>query len=113
MSSTRLQKSFLNQQKSTLCSNKMAMTDYSNYDRLLEQAKAAGLEAAKTWIPKHCYALREEDKNLSKEDIRDRVAYTDGNLEHNFRISAVTVAVPRKVKGEEDEFEVDVSKLPE
>jgi hypothetical protein len=34
-------------------------------------------------------------------------------LEHNFRISAVTVAVPCNVKDEEDGFEVDVSKLPQ
>ena len=50
--------------------NKMTKT---HYDQLLEQAKAAGLESAKTWIPKLCNALKEEDKNLSNEDIRDRV----------------------------------------
>lgn len=50
--------------------NKMTET---NYDRLLEQAKAACLESAKTWTPKLCNALKEEDKNLSNEGIRDRV----------------------------------------
>jgi hypothetical protein len=41
------------------------------------------------------------------------LAQIHNNLEHNFRISAVTVAVPCNVKGEEDGFEVDVSKLPQ
>jgi hypothetical protein len=50
--------------------NKMTKT---HYDQLLEQAKAAGLESAKTWIPRLCNALKEEDNNLSNEDIRDRV----------------------------------------
>ena len=49
------------------------MSKCSYYDSLLEQAKAAGTEAARTWIPKLCYALKDEDKNLSKEDIKDRV----------------------------------------
>jgi hypothetical protein len=48
-------------------------TEYSNYNRLLEQAREAGASTARTWIPKLCQALREEDKNLSNEDIRDRV----------------------------------------
>jgi hypothetical protein len=48
-------------------------TQYTNYNRLLEQAREAGASTARTWIPKLCQALREEDKNLSKEDIRDRV----------------------------------------
>jgi len=41
------------------------------------------------------------------------LAQMHSNLEHNFRISAVTVAVPCNVKDEEDGFEVDVSKLPQ
>jgi hypothetical protein len=41
------------------------------------------------------------------------LAQTHSNLEHNFRISAVTVAVPCNVNDEENGFEVDVSKLPE
>jgi hypothetical protein len=49
------------------------MSENSNYNSLLEQAKTAGTEAARTWIPKLCYALKDEDKNLSKEDIKDRV----------------------------------------
>jgi hypothetical protein len=49
------------------------VTKYSNYNRLLEQAKEAGASTARAWIPKLCQALREEDKNLSNEDIRDRV----------------------------------------
>jgi hypothetical protein len=48
-------------------------TEYSNYNRLLEQAREAGASTARAWIPKLCQALREEDKNLSNEDIRDRV----------------------------------------
>jgi hypothetical protein len=48
-------------------------TKYSNYNRLLEQAREAGASTARAWIPKLCQALREEDKNLSNEDIRDRV----------------------------------------
>jgi hypothetical protein len=49
------------------------MSENPNYNSLLEQAKAAGTEAARTWIPKLCYALKDEDKDLSKEDIKDRV----------------------------------------
>ena len=41
------------------------------------------------------------------------LAQTHSNLEHNFRISAVTVGVPCNVNDEEDGFEVDVSKLPQ
>jgi hypothetical protein len=48
-------------------------TKYSNYNRLLEQAREAGASTARVWIPKLCQALREEDKNLSNEDIKDRV----------------------------------------
>ena len=49
-------------------------TEYSKYDQLLEQAKVAGTEAARTWISKLCQRERKrEDKNLSKEDIKDRV----------------------------------------
>jgi hypothetical protein len=48
-------------------------TKYSNYNSLLEQAREAGTSTARAWIPKLCQALREEDKNLSNEDIRDRV----------------------------------------
>jgi hypothetical protein len=40
------------------------------------------------------------------------LAQTHSNLEHNFRISAVTVGVPCNVNDEEDGFEVDVLKLP-
>ena len=41
----------------------------SKYDDLLKQAKGS----AKIWIPQLCQALREENSNLSNEDIRDRV----------------------------------------
>jgi hypothetical protein len=41
----------------------------SKYDDLLKQAKSS----AKIWIPQLCQALREENSNLSNEDIRDRV----------------------------------------
>ena len=40
------------------------------------------------------------------------LAQTHSNLEHNFRIFAVTVGVPCNVKDKEDGLEVDVSKLP-
>ena len=49
------------------------MSKCSYYDSLLEQANITGTEAARTWIPKLRYALKDEDKNLSKEDIKDRV----------------------------------------
>ncbi len=46
---------------------------FSTYNRLLEQAKAAATETARTWIPKLCKALKEAEKNLTNEGIRDRV----------------------------------------
>jgi hypothetical protein len=41
----------------------------SRYDSLLKQARGS----AKYWIPQLCQALKEENSNLSNEDIRDRV----------------------------------------
>jgi hypothetical protein len=53
--------------------------EYSNYNGLLEQAREAGASTARTWIPKLCQALREEDKNLSNADLakltQDGVSY--------------------------------------
>jgi hypothetical protein len=43
--------------------------DYSKYDQILEQARGS----AKHWIPKLCQALREENSEMSNEDIRERV----------------------------------------
>jgi|SRR5215207_5165678 len=45
------------------------MSRYSKYDDLLKQARGS----AKYWIPQLCHALKEENSNLSNEDIRDRV----------------------------------------
>jgi hypothetical protein len=47
----------------------MSVTDYSKYDQLLEQARGS----AKYWIPKLCQALREENAEMSNEDIKERV----------------------------------------
>ena len=45
------------------------MSEQSKYDNLLKQARGS----AKYWIPQLCQALKEENSNLSNEDIRDRV----------------------------------------
>jgi hypothetical protein len=51
----------------------MTTIDYSKYDELLEQAKAAGRESAKTWIPRLCAASRRENPNYSNYDVREIV----------------------------------------
>jgi hypothetical protein len=52
--------------------------------------------------------------NHSKMESKSSIYQsTDSNLKHNFRIFAVTVAVPCNVKDKEDGFEIDVSKLPQ
>jgi hypothetical protein len=43
--------------------------EYTKYDTLLKQAKGSAIY----WIPQLCLALKEENSNISNEDIRDRV----------------------------------------
>lgn len=45
----------------------------SKYDELIRQIKEGHNIIAKESIPKACYALKEENSNLSNEDIRDRI----------------------------------------
>jgi hypothetical protein len=49
------------------------MNQNSKYDSLLKQAREAGRMLARTWIPRLCQALKEENSEMSNEDIRDRV----------------------------------------
>jgi hypothetical protein len=49
------------------------MNPDSKYDSLLKQAREAGRMLARTWIPRLCQALKEENSEMSNEDIRDRV----------------------------------------
>ena len=48
-------------------------TEYSNYNRLLEQAREAGASTAKTFIPKLCEQLKRENPEMPNEDVRDTV----------------------------------------
>lgn len=43
--------------------------EYSKYDTLLKQARGSVIY----WIPQLCLALKEENSNISNDDIRDRV----------------------------------------
>jgi hypothetical protein len=43
--------------------------EYTKYNILLKQAKGSAIY----WIPQLCLALKEENCNISNEDIRDRV----------------------------------------
>lgn len=62
------EKSHLNHQKLRYVA-KVSAPDYSKYDQLLEHARGS----AKYWIPKLCQALREENSEMSNDDIRERV----------------------------------------
>lgn len=43
--------------------------EYTKYNILLKQAKGSAIY----WISQHCLALKEENSNISNDDIRDRV----------------------------------------
>src|SRR5262249_36071173 len=45
----------------------------TSYDELLQKIKSEYTNRAKELIPQLCYALKNEDHSLSKEDIRDRI----------------------------------------
>lgn len=47
----------------------MLKKGYSKYDTLLKQARGSAIY----WIPQLCLALKEENSNISNDDIRDRV----------------------------------------
>ena len=46
---------------------------YNEYDRLLKELKDDHRLKASKYIPKLCYALRDEDQNLTKHDISERI----------------------------------------
>jgi len=45
----------------------------SKYDELIQLIKSKHYTIAKEYIPKLCYALREENPNLTNEDINERI----------------------------------------
>ena len=47
----------------------MLKKGYSKYDTLLKQARGSAIY----WIPQLCLVLKEENSNISNDDIRDRV----------------------------------------
>jgi hypothetical protein len=71
--STRQQKSLLNNE--TLHHEIMMVeSEYVDYNGLVELARRTATEHAKEWIPKLCEALKRENPEMSKEDIRETVA---------------------------------------
>lgn len=67
----------------------------SMYSEYLSQLKASS-QAAYDYIPKMCWALREENCRLSNEDIRDRV--TKDSLEAGLAKSTIMHNIPAKFK---------------
>jgi|SRR5215216_110393 len=51
----------------------MYESEYVDYDGLVELARQTAIEHAKEWIPKLCEALKRENPEMSKEDIRETV----------------------------------------
>ena len=52
----------------------MSESEYADYNGLVELARQTAIEHAMEWIPKLCEALRRENPEMSKEDIRETVA---------------------------------------
>jgi hypothetical protein len=52
----------------------MSESEYVDYNGLVELARQTAIEHAKGWIPKLCEALKRENPEMSKEDIRETVA---------------------------------------
>jgi hypothetical protein len=70
------------------------MKEYSRYDQILEQARGS----AKYWIPKLCQALREENSELSDEDIRERVTQDCISV---WQRATINNALPQEYKNKE------------
>ena len=52
----------------------MSESEYADYNGLVELARQTAIEHAMEWIPKLCEALKRENPEMSKEDIRETVA---------------------------------------
>ena len=51
----------------------MTITDYADYNGLLQLARNAGEMLAKTWIPRLCDQLKKENPEMSNDDVKDIV----------------------------------------
>lgn len=53
--------------------NNNKKTSFGEYDELIKRIKEDHAIQAREYIPRLCYALKEEDSNLSNEDIKERI----------------------------------------
>jgi hypothetical protein len=51
----------------------MSVSDYADYEGLLQLARNAGEMLAKTWIPRLCEQLKKENPEMPNEDVKDIV----------------------------------------
>jgi hypothetical protein len=70
--STRQQKSLLNNE-ALHHEIMMVESEYADYNSLVELARQTATEHAKEWIPKLCEALKRENPEMPKGDIRETV----------------------------------------
>ena len=68
------------------------MTSYDEYLAMMTASVKSGCE----YIPKLCYALREEDKHLSNDDIKDKV--TKDCLERGLAKGTIINNIPEEFK---------------
>ena len=80
------------------------MNNHKDYESLLKQARGS----AKYWIPQLCQALKEENSNLSNEDIRDRVVKDCISI---WQKDTIRDALPDAIKEKYDKLECDAKIL--